>query len=186
MPALVQQSEEWLLLRKSKIGASDASTIMGVNPWKTKYQLWEEKISDTITTIKSERMQRGLDLEEMARELFTIKTGLVVQPDVRFSNNYEWMMASLDGIDVTNSHIVEIKCPGKRDHATAISGQIPEHYYPQLQHQMEVCNVDKMFYFSFDGLNGVIIEVDKNEDYIAELIEEERKFFHYMITKQPP
>lgn len=35
--------EEWLKERKKEIGASEASCIIGVNPWKTNVELWQEK-----------------------------------------------------------------------------------------------------------------------------------------------
>ena len=38
-----QKSEEWLDWRKKGIGSSDAPIIMGVSPWKTPFELWEEK-----------------------------------------------------------------------------------------------------------------------------------------------
>ena len=35
--------EEWLEARKNGIGGSDAATILGLNPYKTTIELWEEK-----------------------------------------------------------------------------------------------------------------------------------------------
>ncbi len=35
--------EEWLEERKNGIGGSDAATILGLNPYKTNIDLWEEK-----------------------------------------------------------------------------------------------------------------------------------------------
>lgn len=34
---------EWLIERRKGIGGSDASAILGLNPYKTNVQLWEEK-----------------------------------------------------------------------------------------------------------------------------------------------
>ena len=34
--------EEWLQLRRNGIGGSDASVIMGKNPYRSILQLWEE------------------------------------------------------------------------------------------------------------------------------------------------
>src|SRR5215472_18741668 len=116
MSVYIQGSEAWHKLRKSKITATDAPVIMGVNPWTTPYQRWQEKTCESISDRKTEAMQRGIDLEPIARDLFSLKTGIELIPkddpkNVIISNKNEWMMASLDGIDVTNSHIVEIKCP---------------------------------------------------------------------------
>ncbi len=161
--SLIQGSDEWLELRKIKITATDASIIMGVNPWKTPLQLYKEKTSDISNTYTNERMQRGLDLEVEARELFIIQTGIEVQPKVIVK---DWLMASLDGMSECGNYVVEIKCPGEKDHALALKGKVPDHYYPQLQHQMYVCDVNEMYYFSYDGLDGVIVNVQRDDNYM--------------------
>lgn len=180
---LEQGTPEWLALRKTKITATDASVIMGENPWKTNYQLYREKISDDAPKPSNERMQRGLDLEPVARDLFTIKTGIEMNPKIIVK---DWAMASLDGMDDSRKFILEIKCPGPKDHELALENKIPGHYYPQLQHQMYVCDVKEMFYFSFDGIEGAIVYVSRNDEYIEKMIFEEKKFYDCLINKTPP
>ena len=110
---LVQGSHEWLAFRKTKITATDAPVIMGVSPWKTKRQLYYEKLSDDNgSTFKSKRMQRGIDLEPLARDLFILNHGYMCKPCVIVK---DWAMASLDGMDESRQIIVEIKCPGEND-----------------------------------------------------------------------
>lgn len=36
--------EEWLELRKKYIGGSDASAVIGANPYRSAYALWAEKM----------------------------------------------------------------------------------------------------------------------------------------------
>ena len=38
--------KQWLEERKAGIGASDAAAIIGMNPWKTNIQLWQEKTGE--------------------------------------------------------------------------------------------------------------------------------------------
>ena len=182
-PELIQGTPEWLALRKTKITATDASIIMGVSPWKTCAELYWEKISENRENIVTKAMQRGIDLEPIARELFIIKHGVEVHPKVVIK---DWAMASLDGMDFSGEIIVEIKCAGPKDHATALSGKIPDHYYPQLQHQLYVTGVQLIYYFSFDGFDGVTIPILRNEEYIKEMIGEEWKFYQYLINRMPP
>ena len=182
---LVQQSEEWKAMRQDKIGSSDAAVIMEVSPWKTPYKLWEEKILGSNTQMNP-AMQRGLDLEQKARDRFSDMTGLLVEPAVVFHPELEWMMASLDAREISGKHIAEIKCPGKKDHEMAKTGQIPEKYYPQLQHQIEVCKLDKAYYFSFDGEEGILIEINRDQKYIIKLIEKEKVFKEQVDNLVPP
>ncbi len=182
MSALVQQSEEWLNFRKSKIGASDAPIIMGVSPWKTAHELWMEKMSCENTVISNSSMERGIELEPIARDLFENLLSVKVEPRVKIHPKYEWMIASLDGIDDDQKIMVEIKCPNKRDHKLAEEGKIPDKYYPQLQHQLEVCQLDMGYYFSFNGKNTALVKIYRNDEYIKLLIREELKFYECMIN----
>lgn len=181
---LVQGSHEWLAFRKTKITATDAPVIMGVSPWKTKRQLYYEKLSDDNgSTFKSKRMQRGIDLEPLARDLFILNHGYMCKPCVIVK---DWAMASLDGMDESRQIIVEIKCPGENDHQLALQGIVPPHYFPQIQHQLYVCDVQLAYYFSFDGIDGVSVEVKRDEDYIQKMVDEELAFYECLMNKTPP
>lgn len=183
IPNMIQGSPEWLLLRKTKITATDAPVIMGASHWKTKIQLYHEKTSEKYKPTVNAAMQRGTDLEPIARDLFNIKTRWDMKPAIMVK---DWMMASLDGRDEDSGSIVEIKCPGERDHAIALSGKVPDHYFPQLQHQMYVCDVQLAYYFSFDGIDGVVVKVKRDDDYIEKLIDEEKKFYECLKNRIPP
>jgi len=175
-----QNTPDWLEWRKTKIGASDAVTIMGVSPWSTPYDLWLEKLDLSEPKPMTERMQRGINLQDAALECFRTMTGLAMFPEIRTHPEYEWMVASLDGITLDGQHIVEVKCPGEKSHSLAVSGKVPDIYMPQLQHQMEVCGHEHMYYFSFDGTDGVVIDVYRNESYCKDLIYNELKFYDYL------
>ncbi len=181
-----QNTPEWLEMRKKYLGASDAPAIMGVSPWKSKYQLWEEKVSISVPTYKSASMHRGTEMEPIAREEFTKMTGITVEPEVMFHPSNNFMMASLDGLSKDKKYAVEIKCPGPVDHSVAINNMIPEKYMPQLQHQMEVCGLEMIFYFSFNGSSGKIIEVRRDQAYIDKLVNEEKAFWKCVENFEPP
>ncbi len=178
-----QGCPEWHALRKTKITATDSCVIMGASHWKTRVQLYNEKLSNEEPTPPNERMKRGTDLEPIARDLFNVKTGWKMKPAVVVK---DWLMASLDGLDESVGAIVEIKCPGEKDHATAVRGKVPDHYYPQLQHQMYVAGVQVAYYFSFDGMDGVTVTVQRDDEYIDKMLEEERKFYDCLINRTPP
>lgn len=187
MSALIQNTAEWLENRKAHIGASDAPIIAGVSPWKTPYQLWQEKL-DIIEKKEANFAQReGHRKEPLALEALEKETGLCLQPQVVFHPEIKWMMASLDAVDIGGKIIAEIKCPGIKDHEEALNGKVPEKYFPQLQHQMEVFKVSTMIYFSFHEGKGKILEVKRDERYIKNLINQEKEFFLCLQElKAPP
>lgn len=184
--SLKQNTPEWLEYRKKGIGASDAPIILGCSIWKTPYQLWLEKLGFASCFETNDAIERGKNLEESARHVFTSMTGVHVFPSVIESKDYPWMFASLDGISLNDSCMVEIKCPGKKDHEIAMSGSVPEKYYPQLQHQLAVSGLEEMYYFSFDGIKGKILTVKRSEEYINDMIEKEREFYRCINEIDPP
>ena len=185
MQELIQNTPEWEEMRKTKIGASDAPVIMGVSPYATPHQLWQKKLGLIMETTHA-GMKRGHDLEALARLELEKMTNMLFMPQVKFHPKHEWMMASLDAIDLEQNCIAEIKCPNAEDHELARNGKVPEKYFPQLQHQLEVCQLKRALYFSFDGSSGVIVEVFRDEKYIKEMIKKEQEFYECMIQLTPP
>jgi putative phage-type endonuclease len=183
---LNQQTTEWLEWRRTRIGASDASIILGINPWKSAYQLWEEKLGVKDPQDMTDRMKRGIELEDKARKTFEEMTGHSVLPAIMEHVEHAWMVASLDGISDDGQVVVEIKCNGAKNHELALDGIVPNYYYAQMQHQMEVVGGDNVHYFSFDGEKGVVIEVPRNDEYIQRMIIAEKEFYQCMMDFSPP
>lgn len=178
--------QKWLNWRRQGIGSSDAPVIMQVSPWKTPHQLWQEKLYGISAQLDNSSMKRGRDLEEKARQEFEKTIGTLVAPANMEHPKFNWMRASLDGIDVTGKIMVEIKCPNQEDHFVALNNKVPEKYWPQLQHQMEVVGSSEMFYFSFDGKNGAVVEIKRDQSYIDSLIEKEEVFWKMVQSETPP
>jgi len=149
---------------------------MQMSPFKNIDQLYKEK-NQGFEQVANPYMQRGIDLEPIALEKFEQETGLIMFPCVAVHDNIEWMAASFDGVTICRNAICEIKCPGKRDHFAATNGIIPEKYKAQLQHQLVVSGLWEMFYYSFDGEKGVIIEVKRDQNFIDVMIEKEIEFW---------
>lgn len=178
MSALLQQSDEWLALRRTKIGASDAPVIMGVSPWLTPFKLWQEKLELLPERKATWAMKQGIKGEDPARVAFINETGIIVSPDVVFHADNEFMMASLDGISVDRKHIVEIKRPGLADHDIACTGNVPEKYYPQIQHQLDCCGLDMAYYYSFfNETDTVLLQVYRDDKYIKRMVGMEKEFW---------
>ena len=187
---MIQQSDEWLEMRKKFIGASDAPIILGESPWSTPYKLWREKIGISECEKTNFAMKRGIDLEPEARCAFTKCTGIEVQPDVIFSKKYPFMMASLDGIDkFTRQIIVEIKCPCNSDHEIALGGMVPRKYVYQLYHQMICAELSWCYYFSYNPHHDqptalVKFYLDEKESDL--MIEKESVFWECLKNLTPP
>lgn len=172
---LKQRSREWLDWRATKICASDAPILMNQSPFKTVEQLYLEKTKH-YESAPNQYMLRGIELESVALTEFEKETGLIMFPCVGEHEN-GWMAASFDGMTIEQDVIVEIKCPGKVDTLLAINGEIPKKYKAQLQHQMFVAGLEDMFYYSFSGTCGIIIEVKRDNEFIEIMLEKEYQFW---------
>lgn len=167
--------EEWLELRKTGIGGSDCSVVIGVNPYKNEYTLFKEKTGqkEPDDLSKNKAVIKGTLMEEPLRELFSIKyPSLEVFKDNKtyFSLQYPFMLANLDGVirvkEKTNLVFMD-KDIGYYDvyfnpdeligleikTASIISLQawkkIPKYYYAQLQHYMIVTGLKKFILLAY-------------------------------------
>lgn len=184
---VVQGSTEWHKLRSKSLGASDAPVVMGVSPWKTPYQLWEQKVGLRQQQVANNNMMAGTALEEPAREIMCKELGCDFKPAVYLHNAYKWMIASLDGIDEKKQVGIEIKLANEIDHQGVLDGKVPEKYYPQLQHQMLVTGLSSIFYCSFRNINTFnIVEVKADERYISEMILKENEFWDCVQNFEAP
>ena len=182
----IQRTPEWLEERRKHIGSSDAAAVMGLSPWKTAYMVWQDKLGLSKPIEQNEAMKRGSTMESIALEAFERERGIEMFPQIVYHKEHKFMMASLDGMSLDGKSAVEIKCPGKKSHESALDGKVPEYYMPQLQHQIACSNLDGIWYYSFDGENGVSIFVERDEVFIKNLIEVEAAFWDLVEKKIPP
>lgn len=182
---LIQGTDAWLAMRRNYIMASDTPSIMGVG-FKTPYQVWEDKMGLSEPIPDNYAMQRGRELEPVARKLYEEVTGNKVEPKVLFHKTIDYMGASFDGVSEDLSIALEVKCLGKKDHNLAKQGIIPEKYYPQLQHQLAVIDLDVLHYFSYSDDGYEMIEVRRNDSFLKKMYNDVKRFWKYVETLSPP
>lgn len=180
-----QGTPEWLKLRTQKVTATDAGVITGDNEYQTPYKLWAEKMSLSPPVHETERMREGKRLEPFALAEFTKQTGIHASPAVVVCDARPWQMASLDGLSDDNKVMVEIKC-GPKTCDLARQGIIEPMYRAQLQHQMCVMSLQMVYFFTFDGLSSKIIEVERDDSFIADMITKEHEFYKCIDNYEPP
>jgi len=156
---LIQGSEKWKEFRRSKIGASDAPSIMGTGH-KSLSDLYAEKVEGKEVFLNA-AMKRGMEMESEARIWAEVELQRIFIPKVFQHPFYDWMIASFDGVSPCSNFAIEIKCPGERVHQIALDGQIPSYYKWQLYHQMEVLNLDEIYYVSYRNKEGVITKIKR-------------------------
>lgn len=95
--------ESWLKARKEKgLGASDAATMCGANPFHSSAELWQEKTGLTPPQAENDAMRRGHELEGEVRDWFMNNYGSVVELEyhefgIYSRSDYPMLFATLDG-----------------------------------------------------------------------------------------
>jgi len=173
-------------LRRNFIGASDAPIIMGLSPWRTPLELYKEKIGLIGSQQETEPMRQGKIKEEEARKVFENLMGETFNPMRLFSKEYDWMMASLDGISKSGG-VVEIKCPGEASYKKSKALGIAEMYQCQMQHQMYVANTTEAHYFCYLRENEFHQTIlNRDDEFIEEMIKKEIEFWDCVQNLREP
>ena len=177
---LGMQREEWLRLRKTGIGGSDAGAIAGVNPYSSAMKVFQDKTSEDIEETDSESMRLGRDLEEYVAQRFTEATGLKVRrSNVMYrSVEHPFMFADVDRLVVGEDAGLECKTASAYNADKWENGKYPLHYMFQCYHYMAVTG-KKAWYLAVvilgKGFHYVKFEWD--DWFIQELVTLEKKFW---------
>lgn len=182
---LVQGSESWHSFRRTRVMATDSSVILGINPWCTPLTLYKRKKGLIPEQSQNTKMTEGSLMEGSARLWAEHKLNTTLVPTVRKHPIYDFLAASLDGLSLDEKTLVEIKC-GKKSFEDALQNKIADYYIAQVQHQMMVTGLDKCHYVAFNGTEGIIIEVQRDDDYIEKMFEMENEFYECLQTNTPP
>lgn len=185
---ICQRSPEWYAWRKLGIGSSDSATVMGLTPWKTPYQLWLELTGQMEFPREiNDAMQRGIDLEDEAREWACHHLNLKFEPDVRVHPKYDFIRSSLDGITADSRSILEIKCPGPRVwHKICKTDTIPPYYVAQMQHQLLTePRAERVWFYAYVPF-GICWhkELLPDQRYQENLVERLSVFWHCVQSKE--
>ena len=199
-------NEEWLHNRRG-IGGSDASAVLGLNPYKTNEELWLEKAGILVPEDIADKpyVIYGHAAEPLLRELFALD-----HPEYRveyYDNNlisnetYPWAHASLDGELVGQENrrgILEIKTTNilQSMQREKWRDRIPDNYYIQVLHYLLVTEYDfavlkAQLKSEWSGeirlvtRHYIIERADVAED-IAILKEAEEKFWQSIQTGERP
>jgi len=181
-----QGSQEWLDIRKTKITGTDASIILGVNPFKNAYKLWAQKVGKLKDDFVNDKMLQGQKLEPEARAEYERSVKIMMMPSVHISDIYPWQMCSTDGISFDGDIILEIKC-GRKALEDCQNDIIPPYYLAQMQHNLSVTGAKRCHYFCYFPMLGFSLKiVERDEGYIHEMIKKELEFYQLLTSETPP
>ena len=192
-----QRTPEWFARRCAKVTASRVADVLartktGYSASRASYMA--DLVVEALTGkpkegFTSAAMQRGTDIEPLARERYSVKTGhLVDQIDFVDHPTIADAGCSPDGL-IGDDMIVEFKAPETHTHFEYIETKVvPSRYYAQVQFQLACTGRQRADFVSFDdrvpeNLQLLIIPVKRDVDYIAAMEKEIIKFLEERDAK---
>jgi putative phage-type endonuclease len=188
---------EQLEARKRGIGGSDASAVIGCNPYRTAGEVYELKLGLREPDLPNAAMKRGVYLEPIARRLYRELTGRRIGrlPQVEHPS-YPFMLCNVDGSIHANRRrnghegagVLELKCPGVWSFAKIKREGLPLNYIAQMQHNLSVTGFSWGSFALFNADLWELIHFDVVADLELQhaLIIKEQQFWLQHVMKQIP
>ncbi|MDE6319052.1 MAG: YqaJ viral recombinase family protein [Lachnospiraceae bacterium] len=182
---------EWLQLRKTGIGGSDAGAICGLNPYSSAMKVFRDKTGGVVEEQDSEAIRIGHDLEQYVAERFMEATGLKVRRSnyMYRSKEHPFMIADVDRLIIGEDAGLECKTASAYNADKWDDGNIPLHYMMQCYHYMAVTG-KRVWYIAavILGREFVYRRLEWDDAIISSLIAMEKDFWHnhVLMGKIPP
>lgn len=183
---------QWRELRRQGIGGSDAASIAGQNPYRSKFTTYFDKLGQLPEQSESEALRLGHDLEEYVAERFTEKTGKKVKNCnyILRSKKFSFMIANVDRVVVGENAVLEVKTTRNYDKYDYANGEYNASYYSQCLHYMAVGGFTKAYIAIYElGVDLHVIEIERTENVeqdIQALIQLEKQFWEENVKKEIP
>ena len=184
---------DWLAVRRSGIGGSDVAAAIGLSPWKSPIELWEEKVlGKTQPKNDNDSMLWGRLLEPLIREEFSRRSGLAVQPLGSMLQHpvHKFMLANLDGLvldPVRGPGVLEIKTASAFKTSEWDANRCPDAYQLQVQHYLEVTGLTYAVIVVLIGGNTLRwLTVEPDKELTDNLVQLEKRFWQQVLTQTPP
>ena len=183
-----------LIERQKGIGGSDAGTAVGVNPYKSPYILYLEKIGAREPEDISNKpaVKRGVRLEPEIMKWVKEDLNITLRKDknTHISKEYPYLFCHNDGTVVGSHRIAEIKAPSihmREKWGEPGTDSIPPYYLAQGVHalaiQPEMEGVDYFAYFDPDILH---FKLERKKSLIDAYLAKVEMFWNYVLNELPP
>jgi len=195
------EHSKWLKARKGGIGGSDVSCILGINQYKSKEQLWEEKTGAREPEDISDKdcIKYGKEVEKHLRAIFHLDHPEfeIIYDEYKIYHNedYPFIQATLDGLlmhktlgrGIYEAKSTTIQCQSQYEKWK--NNSIPMEYYSQCLHEMDsakgnYCFLDAIIRFeSIDEETGIKIINSKLNRYFFMRKQVEIDVVHNAVIK---
>ena len=186
-------TKEWLEGRQCGIGGSEAGIVLGLNPWKSRLELWDEKVNKTrrLDPDAEIRLKLGNILEPFIAEQYSKETGRKLEiREQKIHPIYPFLLGNIDReiVDASDGRgpgILEIKTKGA---FTDWDDEIPMYYQAQLQHYLAIYGYRWGSFGVLDlgRMKLSVVDIDRDDEFISKMIKEEIEFWKLVTDRLLP
>ncbi len=188
--------EDWLEMRKSGIGGSDAAAAVGLSPYQSMLELWLTKTGRDANLPKPDPDDTtsptyfGTLLEPIVAATYTKQTGNRVRRvnAVLQHPSIPWMLANVDREVIGNREVQLLECKTAGEFGARLwRDGVPEYVVCQVQHQLAVTGkqaADVAVLLCGQKLD--VHRIERDDALIARLIELEARFWQFVQSDTPP
>jgi putative phage-type endonuclease len=182
---------EWLRLRRDGIGGSDALAVLGLDPWKTRMEVYLDKTGDVrAEREQTDRMRWGQLAESAIAEWFAERTGIKVRRcGLLRHESRTWQRVSVDRL-TADGGVLEIKNTNyhrRREWEDEEGEIVADGAEAQGQHALAVTGLPHVWVCAqVGGEPPVIRRIQRDEAFIRDLTEAEAEFWALVQARTPP
>lgn len=179
--------------RSKFLGGSDAPAVLGVSPWKTRYQLWLSKIAQAATEpldpAREKLFARGKRFEPLVIDMLCEEKGIASVPrtarNVRHQDiEHDFLSCEIDAelqLDgrIVNAEIKTVSTFAASDWGEPGTDEIPLHVAVQTLHGLMVTGRERSIIAALIGGDDLrIYEVRRDEELITKIRTQEVAFWN--------
>lgn len=171
IPKAKHGSKEWLLARwkdedgRCVFGASDIPVLMGASPYKTRGELFADKVNEPVVQEETAVFRRGNLLEKPLLEEASRLLGTnIFTPDVIYRDGR--LSISLDGVDNANQPSVVVEAKTSTRYSVYTSDDLPDEWLWQGWAQQAVLQVPVWFVVLDRDQRISVVELPNNPQAI--------------------
>lgn len=182
--------EEWLAARQFGIGASEAASAIGLNPYQTPYQLWRLKLGIDPPVQENKVMRAGHILEPAVAEFFAQETGAKIikssEADFMFiDKDKPYLRVSPDRLytmpDEKGKRILECKTT----RLAVDEENIPVHWFVQIQMNLGVAGLKHgAIAWLINGSDFNYKEISFDPDFFKMCVDAIDEFWNVNVLQQ--
>lgn len=199
------QRQNWLEVRKTGIGGSDAAAVLGLSPWRSPLDVFLDKTGRSAPQEETDAMYWGTRLEALVANKYCEVSGNEVRRvnSLLRSDKFPCLIGNIDRAvcpekgklpvvkgEFRTSKILECKTARSMSDEWGANGsdQIPQYYLAQVLHYLgltgcQSCDVACLF---FDSRKFGIYTVNADSDLIASMFARLAQWWDDYVAKNVP